>query len=138
MAEFTKDSNLISRSEFALTEIRRILDQLHVLYNDLELWSQQYTGPGQPPPEVEVRLRASVLLFESYFFRQISVSQQPVQRSIAPVPTTLRLFLHGKWLTHEMGQVLFSANPIIQLFSVWIKGTVLFICTLALIKAFKD
>jgi hypothetical protein len=118
MPEFFRDPFLISRSEFALMGLRRILDELHVLYSDLDSLYQHYLSLDHPQPEVEVRLRASVSLFESYCYGQSSIFQKSDERSIAQPPTTLVLLMNGEWLTHEMGQLLFSLNTLFHLFAV--------------------
>ena len=118
MAGFSKDPNLMPRCEFALHELRRIIDKLHVLHRDIEHLSQDYRHLDHPDPEVEVRLRASVLLFESYFYMQNSIFHQPVDRLMDLSTGVLRLFLNRGWRIHEMGQLLFSVNTIFNLLSV--------------------
>lgn len=118
MTNYQKDENLISRAENALVGVRKILDQLNVLHSDLENLSREYREIEFPPPYVEVHLRASVLLFESYFMTHLSLRPPSPEELTLAQENRLNLFLEGDWLTHEMGSLLFSVNTIFQLFAL--------------------
>ena len=114
--EFTQDTRLVSQAKITLAKLRRSIDQLKVLYSDIDnlLNSYQY----DTSPEVEVRLRACTNLFESYFINQLRLSEKSAKSVSEEYDTKLCLFVDGNWLTHEMGSLLFSINTIFQLFSL--------------------
>lgn len=118
MMSSIKDTKLVQRSRFAIAELEKALEKYHTLYDDISHFYSEYEGSQEPSPRVEMRLKASVLLFEHYFFSQPTTLLQ--DREYSPTETTdkLVLSLSGNWLTHELGQLLFSANTIFQLFAV--------------------
>ena len=110
---FTQDTRLISQAEISLAKLERSIDQLKVLYNDIENLLNSYRHDTSP--EIEVRLRACTNLFETYFINQLKLSGESISEEY---DTKLCLFVDGNWLTHEMGSLLFSINTIFQLFSL--------------------
>jgi len=109
---------LITQSDFAKDELRKTLDKLHVLYRDIEHYSE-ILKRGHDDYKAEVRLRASLLLFESYFYKWISLPEYSGFKKDDPRKTgTMNFTINGSWLTHEMGRLFFSVNTIFHLFAV--------------------
>ncbi|SLM29178.1 hypothetical protein MTBBW1_1710002 [Desulfamplus magnetovallimortis] len=116
MIEFKQDAQLISNAEISLAKLRRTIDQLNVLYSDIENFLNSYQHDTSP--EIEVRLRACTDLFDSYFLNQLKISEKSTESISVENDTKLNLSVDGNWLTHEMGSLLFSVNTIFQLFSI--------------------
>lgn len=113
------DKMLVTKAEHAVRALDNFLERLHIIQRDLQNLLHDYTTYSPPLLEAEIRLRAMTSLFDTYFRHQLVAMETRLDEPKDFMSETpLLLLISGKWLSHEMGQILYSINNIFQVFAV--------------------
>lgn len=114
-----RDESLIIRTQNSLDRLNHFLKKINYVRDELENLLQDYTQYPSPEIDTEIKLRAMNSLFESYYLQQIlRIEQSEKPPSDVNAKQILHLYLSGKWLGYEMGQILYAVNNIFQVFAV--------------------